>query len=82
MAGNGDQAFEGGFKLYHYNPNLAANTIFVILFGAASIAHLVYLVWKRTWYFIPFVIGCLCAWPDLNFCSLKEIRKSINVHVT
>ncbi|KAL2182241.1 RTA1-domain-containing protein [Thermothelomyces heterothallicus CBS 203.75] len=59
MAGDEGQAFEGGFTLYRYNPSLAANAIFVFLFGAASIAHLVYLVRKKTWYFIPFVIGCL-----------------------
>ncbi|KAK4244827.1 RTA1 like protein [Corynascus novoguineensis] len=59
MAGNGDQAFEGGFKLYRYDPSLAANAVFVVLFAAASIAHVVFLVRRRTWYFIPFVIGCL-----------------------
>ncbi|KAK4033604.1 RTA1 like protein-domain-containing protein [Parachaetomium inaequale] len=54
-----DQAYEGGFKLYRYDPSLAGNIVFVVLFALATIGHVVFLVRKRTWYFIPFVIACL-----------------------
>ncbi|KAK4148528.1 RTA1 like protein-domain-containing protein [Chaetomidium leptoderma] len=57
MAGEG--SYEGGFKLYRYDPNLAANTIFVVLFAVVTIGHVIFLARKKTWYFIPFVIGCL-----------------------
>ncbi|KAK3303756.1 RTA1 like protein-domain-containing protein [Chaetomium strumarium] len=47
------------FKLYHYEPNLGANIVFIVLFAATGIGHVVLLVRKRVWYFIPFVIGCI-----------------------
>jgi hypothetical protein len=56
-------AFEGGFKLYRYDPNLAANIVFVVLFAVLSIGHVFLLLRKRTWYFIPFVVGCVCKLP-------------------
>jgi hypothetical protein len=48
------------FKFYHYDPNVGANALFVVLFAVTSIGHAYFLARKRTWYFIPFVIGCLC----------------------
>ncbi|KAH6618357.1 RTA1 like protein-domain-containing protein [Chaetomium sp. MPI-SDFR-AT-0129] len=47
------------FKLFQYDPNLAANVVFTVLFAVLSIWHTVVLIRKRTWYFIPFVIGAL-----------------------
>lgn len=49
-----------GYKYYNYDPNFAAAAVFVVLFGASSLFHLVQLFRKRTWYFIPFVIGGVC----------------------
>jgi hypothetical protein len=45
---------------YHYNPSFGAEVVFIILFSITSAAHLFLLVRHRTWYFIPFLIGCLC----------------------
>jgi hypothetical protein len=59
MAGEGG-AYEGGFKLYRYDPNLAANIVFIVLFAAATAGHIFLLVRKKVWYFIPFVLGCTC----------------------
>ncbi|AEO63831.1 uncharacterized protein THITE_2109426 [Thermothielavioides terrestris NRRL 8126] len=47
------------FKLYRYTPSTAANVIFILLFAATAMGHIFLLVRRRTWYFIPFVIGCL-----------------------
>ncbi|KAH6640189.1 RTA1 like protein-domain-containing protein [Chaetomium tenue] len=55
----GEPAFEGGFKLYRYDPNLAANIVFIVLFAGVSIGHAVLLFRRRTWSFIPFLIGCI-----------------------
>ncbi|KAI1458577.1 RTA1 like protein [Annulohypoxylon moriforme] len=47
------------FVFYRYQPSMAAAVIFIILFAISSLVHIYMLVRKRTWYFIPFVIGCL-----------------------
>jgi hypothetical protein len=48
------------FVLYHYYPKFAAAVVFIILFGLSALCHGYQLLRRRTWYFIPFLIGCLC----------------------
>lgn len=48
------------YYLYHYEPKKVPAIIFLVLFGISSILHIFQLVRKRTWYFIPFVIGGAC----------------------
>ncbi|APA09927.1 hypothetical protein SS1G_05817 [Sclerotinia sclerotiorum 1980 UF-70] len=50
----------GKYLLYHYNPSSAPAAIFIVLFGITAILHLYQLIKRRTWYFIPFVIGGIC----------------------
>ena len=57
MAG---QDYSGGFKLYRYDPNLAANVVFVVLFAFVAAGHIFLLIRKKVWYFISFVLGCTC----------------------
>ncbi|KIW92239.1 uncharacterized protein Z519_07223 [Cladophialophora bantiana CBS 173.52] len=45
------------FKLYRYDPSLAAAVISVILFALASFLHTYQLLRTRTWFFIPFCVG-------------------------
>ncbi|CZR53789.1 related to protein RTA1 [Phialocephala subalpina] len=45
------------YLLYHYNPNKVAAIIFIALFAITSLLHSFQLIRKRTWYFIPFLIG-------------------------
>ncbi|KAI0880918.1 RTA1 like protein [Annulohypoxylon maeteangense] len=47
------------FVFYRYKPSMVAAVIFIILFAISTLVHIVMLIRKRTWYFIPFVIGCL-----------------------
>jgi hypothetical protein len=47
-------------KLYLYDPSLVAACIFIILFACTAIAHLIILLKRRTWYFVPFLIGIFC----------------------
>ena len=54
-----DPSVLDGFKLYHYDPSLAGNIIFAIFFAVASTGHAFLLYRHRTWYFIPFLVGCL-----------------------
>ena len=51
---------EGKFVLYHYNPSLPAAVIFIVLFGVSACCHMFQLLRSKTWYFIPFLIGCTC----------------------
>jgi hypothetical protein len=55
------------FLLYHYNPSTAAAVVFIALFTVSTVAHLFQLVRRRTWYFVPFLIGggCKSDWSYL-----------------
>jgi hypothetical protein len=48
------------YILYHYDPSKVAAILFIALFGISTIAHIFQLSRRRTWYFIPFVIGGIC----------------------
>jgi hypothetical protein len=48
------------YLLYHYNPSKVAAIIFIALFSITTLLHVFQLVKKRTWYFIPFVVGGTC----------------------
>lgn len=48
------------YVFYHYNPSFAAAIIFIILFFGSTLLHAFQLARKRTWYFIPFLIGGIC----------------------
>lgn len=54
------QADTDGFSYYHYDPSLVANAVFAGLFAVVSIAHAYIIVRQRAWYFIPFLVGCIC----------------------
>jgi uncharacterized membrane protein len=48
------------YVLYRYIPSQVAAIVFVVAFGLTTLAHIFQLVKKRTWYFLPLVIGGLC----------------------
>ncbi|KAK2761833.1 rta1 domain-containing protein [Colletotrichum kahawae] len=48
-----------GFVFYHYEPSMVAAVIFIGVFGISGLLHIWQLIRSRTWYFIPFVIGCI-----------------------
>ncbi|EUC28131.1 hypothetical protein COCCADRAFT_41301 [Bipolaris zeicola 26-R-13] len=45
------------FKLYRYNPSMAAAVIFIILFFLVTTLHFYQMMRTRTWISIPFVLG-------------------------
>ncbi|EOD47990.1 putative rta1 domain protein [Neofusicoccum parvum UCRNP2] len=45
------------FVLYHYNPSTALAVVFIALFANSTLFHLWQLFRRRTWYFIPFIVG-------------------------
>ena len=51
------------FVFYNYTPSLAAAILFSVLFFIVTIARITRMLMKKTWYFIPFVLGCLYKFP-------------------
>lgn len=51
------------YKLYDYEPSVGAAIISAGLFAATSLVHLFQLIRRRTWCFVPFVIGGFCVFP-------------------
>lgn len=50
---------EATFDLFPYNPSLGAGYAYLIMFGISAAVHLVLMVLYRSWYFIPFILGCI-----------------------
>ncbi|KAM0231807.1 hypothetical protein ACHAP5_010963 [Fusarium lateritium] len=48
-----------GFSFYNYEPSLPAAAAFVIIFSTTALIHMWQMLRHRTWYFVPFLIGCL-----------------------
>lgn len=42
---------------YQYRPSKTAGFAFMALFALATLGHLIYFFWLRTWFFIPFLLG-------------------------
>jgi len=58
---------EADFDFYPYNPSNVAGYIFVALFAVGSVVHLAYIIPYRTWYCIPFLLGCVGKSTNPNF---------------
>jgi hypothetical protein len=52
------------FKLYRYDPSLAAAIVFVVLFFIITALHFYQMMRTRTWIFVPFVLGGICTLPS------------------
>ncbi|KAI4674689.1 uncharacterized protein J4E84_010430 [Alternaria hordeiaustralica] len=50
---------EADFDLYPYTPSAGAGYTFLILFAIGGLTHLIMLIPLRSWFFIPFVLGCV-----------------------
>ena len=46
-----------GFKLYRYNPSIAAAIIFTVAFTLTTMLHTYQMIRTRTWFYIPFLAG-------------------------
>lgn len=73
MADNGGTI---DFKLYRYNPSMAAAVIFTILFLLISGLHLYQMFRTRTWILIPFVIGGFCKLSLQELCCKVSVTNS------
>ena len=45
---------------WEYRPSNVAAYLFLSLFALATLGHLIYFVWLRSWTFIPLLLGGIC----------------------
>lgn len=58
---NGILPYKGGtYYLWHYVPSMPGAVIFIILFIVATAAHSYRMFRFRQWFYIPFILGCIC----------------------
>lgn len=58
---NGILPYKGGtYYLWHYVPSMPGAIIFLILFIVAAAAHSYRMFRFRQWFYIPFILGCIC----------------------
>lgn len=72
---------DGTYKLYQYDPSMAAAVIFILLFVVSSLLHTYQLIRTRTLYFIPFVIGIYCTFVTPSYGPLTApvtLRKALS----
>jgi hypothetical protein len=58
-----DQDYRTWLRLYFYgtNPQWAIAAVATFVFSIMTILHLGLLCFKRAWFLIPLIIGCLCT---------------------
>jgi len=49
---------QADFDFYVYNPSRPAGWTFCILFAITAVVHLGYIIPYRSWFFVPFTLGC------------------------
>lgn len=50
---------EADFDLFPYNPSAGAGYAFLVMFGITAVTHLILMIIYRSWYFVPFFLGCI-----------------------
>jgi hypothetical protein len=66
------------FKLYRYNPSMAAAVIFIILFFLITALHFYQMMRTRTWIFIPFVIGGVCKLHPFSVSAMERLANNLS----
>jgi hypothetical protein len=47
------------FDLFPYTPSAPAAWAFVVLFAIAAVVHFGLMILTRSWFFIPYILGCI-----------------------
>jgi hypothetical protein len=55
---------------YRYHPSKTAAIVFVVVFAITTILHTYQVCKRRTWYFIPLIVGGICErkYLVINMC--------------
>jgi hypothetical protein len=56
---NLSQRGEADFDLYPYTPSATAGYAFLVMFAIGGLTHFVMMIPLRSWFFIPFILGCV-----------------------
>lgn len=57
------------FALYRYIPSIPAAVVMAVAFGFLGVFYACRFIRERTYFFIPFIIGLLCKFPQLSFSN-------------
>jgi hypothetical protein len=60
---------------YRYVPSNVAAIIFVVSFTLVTVSHVLRLAKKKTWYFIPLVVGGLSMTPQ--YCTMEVAHTTL-----
>ncbi|TVY59721.1 Protein RTA1 [Lachnellula suecica] len=61
------EEYKDGHYLWNYVPSMVGAVIFIILFFAATVFHVWRMFKTRTWFCIPFALGCLSE--AIGYCA-------------
>jgi hypothetical protein len=61
-----------GFEYYYYTPSKVGAAIMCAIFFLTTVPQLFFLIKRRTWYMIPFLVGVIC-----KFLVLLDSHPSI-----
>ena len=51
---------------YRYHPSKIAAIVFIAVFGLTTLLHILQVFKRKTWYFIPLVVGGICMCISRN----------------
>lgn len=64
---------DSDWKAYYYEPSLPAAIIFIVLFALSTSLHMFQMIRSRTWFMVPFVIGCICKKSSIKHLTSEVI---------
>jgi hypothetical protein len=63
---------------YRYYPSIVAAIVFVVAFGLTTLLHTFQLFKKKTWYFIPLIIGGFCTSHILSYHATTRMLTALS----
>lgn len=67
---------EFDFKLYRYTPTLAGAIVALVVFAVLTAVHFWRLIRARSFYFVPFLVGGICAYR-VPMCRVSVLAETI-----
>lgn len=78
---NGVLPYKGGtYYLWHYVTSMPAAIIFLLLFIAAAASHSYRMFRFRQWFYIPFILGCICKLAQTPTSDTRQQDNTTPLH--